>query len=125
MGLAIMVVDDEIAICDNLQAYLEDEGLLVHTAYSGEEAVQRIADGLAVQACIMDLRLPGINGAEAILQIRSLAPAVRFVVHTGSANDAVIAELQRAGLGNTPVFKKPVADMSELARVVAGMCSAP
>ena len=114
MALTILVVDDEQAICDNLAAYLEDEGMQVHTALSGEEALQRIADGLSVHACVMDLRLPGMSGIETILAIRRINPAMRFVIHTGSANDIVAASLQRAGLGQVPVLRKPLVDMGDL-----------
>jgi len=118
MAPTILVVDDEQAICDNLAAYLEDEGLRVYTAQSGEEALQRIHAGLRVQACVMDLRLPGMGGIEAILAIRRLAPEVRFVIHTGSGDDVVATALQRAGLGRVPVFRKPLADMDDLARTL-------
>jgi CheY-like chemotaxis protein len=125
MGPAVLVVDDEAAICDNLAAFLEDEGMQVHTAPSGEEALSRITAGLDVQVCIMDLRLPLMNGTDTILQIHRVAPAVRFVIHTGSAHEPVLATLHETGLGATPVFKKPVNDMAELARTVSALCLAP
>jgi two-component system OmpR family response regulator len=119
MGPAVLVVDDEPAICDNLAAFLEDEGMQVHTAHSGEDALSRIRAGLDVQVCIMDLRLPGMSGTDTILEIHRIAPQLRFIIHTGSAPDAVITKLRESGLGATPVFKKPVSDMTELARTVA------
>jgi CheY-like chemotaxis protein len=118
MAPTILVVDDEQAICDNLAAYLEDEGMQVYTAQSGEEALQHIAAGLRVQACVMDLRLPGMSGIEAILAIHRLAPAVHFVIHTGSADDIVAGALQRAGLGRVPVLRKPLVDMDGLAQAL-------
>jgi CheY-like chemotaxis protein len=124
MEPVVMVVDDEVSICDNLAAFLEDEGMQVYTAYSGEDALQRIGTGLPVQVCIMDLRLPGMNGAEAILKIHGRAPQVRFIVHTGSPHDSVISDLHRAGLGDIPVFRKPLEDMAALSHTVAGLCAA-
>lgn len=116
MGPVVLVVDDEIAICENLSAFLEDEGMRVICVHSGEDALSRINAGLAIQICIMDLRLPGMSGTAAILAIQQLDPRVRFVIHTGSAQEDVAAELQRAGLAGMPVFKKPVADMADLAQ---------
>jgi CheY-like chemotaxis protein len=124
MAPVVMVVDDEASICDNLAAFLEDEGMKVYTAHSGEDALARIDTGLPVQVCIMDLRLPGMNGAEAILEIHGRAPQVRFIVHTGSPHDSVINDLHRAGLNDIPVFKKPVEDMAALSHTVTGLCAA-
>lgn len=121
MGPAVLVVDDEPAICDNLAAFLEDEGMRVHIVQSGEDALSRIAAGLPIQVCIVDLRLPGMSGTDAILQIHRIAPMVRFIIHTGSAPDPVLSKLQETALGSTPVFKKPVGDMSELAQLVAAL----
>ena len=119
----ILIVDDEPAICDNLAAFLEDEGLRACVAHSGEEAVERISGGLSAQVCIMDLRLPGMTGTEAILAIRQLAPRTRFLVHTGSANDKVIAEFGRTGLRDIPVVHKPVRDMTRLADAINAMAA--
>ena len=121
MASRILVVDDEPAICDNLAAFLEDEGMQVHTACSGEEALSRISAGLDVQVCIMDLRLTDMSGTEAILEIHRLAPQVRFVIHSGSAHDSVLTKLREVGLGATPVFKKPVNNMAELAQTVSAL----
>ena len=122
MRPVVLVVDDEAAICDNLAVFLEDEGMQVHVAHSGEDAVRRIGEGLPVQVCVMDLRPPGMNGAEAIRTIRRSAPHIRFIVHTGSTQDAVVRDLLRHGLDDIPVFKKPVEDMTALARAVTGLC---
>jgi CheY-like chemotaxis protein len=116
MGPAILVVDDEPAICEGLAAYLEDEGMRVYRAGSGEDAVAQVAAGLPVEVCIMDLRLPGMSGTATIREMSLLAPKVRFLIHTGSPREEVADELERAGLGPAPMFQKPVSDMGEMAR---------
>jgi CheY-like chemotaxis protein len=116
MGPAILVVDDEPAICDGLAAFLEDEGMRVYRAGSGEDALAQVAAGLPVGVCIMDLRLPGMSGTAAIREMERLAPQVRFLIHTGSAREEVADELQRAGLGPAPVFQKPVSDLAKMAQ---------
>lgn len=124
MPPSVLIVDDEPAICDNLAAFLEDEGMRAEVAHSGEQAVDLISGGLAVDVCIMDLRLPGMNGAQTILALRHLAPGLRFIVHTGSASDKVAAQLSRNGLESVPVFNKPVQDMAQFAAAVTAMWAA-
>ena len=119
MDPSVLIVDDERAICDNLAAFLEDEGLQPQMVHTGEEAVRLVSEGLKVKVCIMDLRLPGMTGTQTILAIRELSPDTRFLVHTGSANDKVIEELSRTGLRDVPVFNKPVRDMARFTNAIA------
>jgi CheY-like chemotaxis protein len=123
MPPTVLIVDDDAVLCENLAAYLEDEDMQVHTCHSGEQALQQIRAGLPVDVCIMDLRLPGMNGAEAILAIHADAPQVHFIIHTGSAHEAVTRDLYNRGLNGIAVFKKPVEDTAVLAEAVSGLCS--
>jgi len=121
MPPSVLIVDDEQAICDNLAAYLEDEGMCAEIAHSGEEAVERVKDGSAADVCIMDLRLPGMDGAQAILALREIAPLMRFIVHTGSVEANVSSQLGRCGLQGIPVFNKPLKDMAQMAEAVQAL----
>jgi CheY-like chemotaxis protein len=124
MGPAILVVDDEPAICHGLAEFLKDEGMQVYRAGSGEDALAQVAAGLPIGVCIMDLRLPGMSGAEAMRELKRLAPQVRFLIHTGSAQEDVADELRRAGLGSAQIFQKPVSDMEEMARAARRLWAA-
>lgn len=117
MGPAILVVDDEPAICEGLAAFLEDEGMCVYRAGSGEDAVAQVAAGLPIDICIMDLRLSGMSGIATIRELSLLAPQVRFLIHTGSPREEVADQLKQAGLAPAPVFQKPVPDTGEVVRV--------
>ncbi len=121
MPPSILIVDDEQAICDNLAAFLEDEGLRSMVAYSGEEALRLVTEGLTVDVCIMDLRLPGMTGSQAIIAIHEIAPRTHFLVHTGSAHEKALAELERTGLKDVPVFHKPVRDMTRFADAIKAL----
>jgi CheY-like chemotaxis protein len=119
---AVLVVDDEIAICEGLAAYLADEGMQVQTAHSGEEALELLATHPPAQVCIIDLRLPAMSGTEAMVEIHRRAPAVRFVIHTGTAREAVLTELRRTGLQAPPIVMKPARNLAEMAHIVLGLC---
>jgi CheY-like chemotaxis protein len=122
-GTKILIVDDEPAICNNLEAFFEDDGIQTYSARSAEEAIDLIAGGLDIDVCIMDLRLPGMNGADGIRRICTFAPEVRFIIHTGSLDEAVDATLRRTGLKGIPVFRKPVEDLALLAQAALDLCS--
>jgi CheY-like chemotaxis protein len=122
-GTRILIVDDEPAICSNLEAFFEDDGIQTYSARSAEEAIELVTGGLNIDVCIMDLRLPGMNGADGIRRIRAVAPEVRFIIHTGSLDEAVDSALWRTGLKGIPVFRKPVEDLALLAQTALDLCS--
>lgn len=124
MEPSVLIVDDEVSICENLAAFLEDEGLQVHVAHSGEHALRLVEEGLQVQVCIMDLRLPGIDGNQAALSLHRAEPDIRFLIHTGSTNYAPSAELVNIGVTSAHIFSKPVADMSQLVQAIRVLCPA-
>lgn len=121
--LAILVVDDELAVRDNLAAYLEDEGMHVTQAESGEQALERVAEGGEFSVCVMDMRLPGMDGNATILALHALRPELRFLVHTGSANYALPPALRDIGMSAAQVFMKPLADMAILANAIREVSS--
>lgn len=73
----ILVVDDEAAVRDMVRDILEEEGLHVHTAASGREAL-----ALAVREqpnlIVTDLMMPGINGRALRLRLQA-EPRTRHI----------------------------------------------
>jgi CheY-like chemotaxis protein len=116
--LSVLVVDDDAAIRENLLAYLEDEGMQIAGAESGEQAVQMVRDGARYQVCVMDMRLPGMDGNATVMALHALRPELVFLVHTGSTNYALPPELRAIGLVDRDVFMKPLLDMALLANAI-------
>ena len=65
----ILVVDDEDRIRSLVGSYLRDEGYEVNEASTGEDAVRRVGRH-PPDLVVLDVRLPGIDGFEALRQIR-------------------------------------------------------
>lgn len=124
MTPAVLIVDDEISICNNLAAYLEDDGLQVHMSHTGEDALGKIEAGLPVQVCIVDLRLPGMDGNATILALHRVAPGIRFLIHSGSFGYTLPQELIDIGITPEQIFQKP-ADMTRMTRTVHRLCISP
>jgi CheY-like chemotaxis protein len=116
--LVVLVVDDEQAVRENLAAYLEDEGMCVIEAESGEHAVDLAGAGEPFEVCIMDMRLPGMDGNATIVALHQLRPDLLFLVHTGSANYALPPELRALGMTQEHVFMKPLENMGVLADAI-------
>lgn len=88
----VLIVDDEPTICWGLRALLSEEGCDVSIASSAEEGLE-LAGRRAVDALILDVRLPGMDGLTAVQHFRDRAPRAPIIVMTafGSLETAVRA----------------------------------
>jgi DNA-binding NarL/FixJ family response regulator len=77
------------------------------SATSAEEALERIPEQLP-DVVLMDLRLPGMTGTEAIRRLKLLAPSVRILVISGSAEDRDVIEAILAGACGYILKSSPV-----------------
>jgi DNA-binding NtrC family response regulator len=107
----ILVVDDEPAIRKSLVSFLEDYDFKVFSAKSSEQALQ-ILSKVPCQVAIVDLRLPGINGDTMILRANERFPSLRFLIHTGSVNFQLSADLIAIGIQQEHLLVKPQHDLS-------------
>jgi DNA-binding NtrC family response regulator len=114
--IRVLIVDDEEKLRHSLLTFFEDEAFEVTGVASGEAALELLASQ-TVDAAIVDMRLPGMNGNEWIRRASQLYPHMHFLVYTGSVNYVVPKSL-RTVLGNSQVFLKPAKDMSVLAEGV-------
>lgn len=117
----VLLVDDDATVRSTLAAYLEDDGLNVVTATSGEEAVQAVRQGLRPTVCVMDMRLPGIDGHDAILELHACIPELNFLIHTGSLSYGLSDDLLCLGITDKHMFRKPLPDMAVLADTIRAL----
>ncbi len=80
----ILLVDDEVAILDGLRRQLRKK-FVVHTANSGAEAL-KLLERESVAVVVSDMRMPQMNGATLLSQVRSLYPDVVRILLTGQAD---------------------------------------
>lgn len=118
MSIRILIVDDEHLVRENIKAYLEDEGMSVSAVASGEEALQQVRQDGDFAVCIMDMRLPGMDGNASIRCLHACCPDMRFIVHTGSVSYSLPDDLEILGLRQRQVYLKPLLDMEPLAAEV-------
>jgi two-component system alkaline phosphatase synthesis response regulator PhoP len=78
----ILVVDDDRVLTQLLRNLLEDAGYEVSVAYDGETAYQRVRDPKC-KVILLDIRMPGINGAELLLLMQAEGIKVPVIVMAG------------------------------------------
>jgi CheY-like chemotaxis protein len=79
-----LCVDDDTAILRLHQRLLEDAGYSVLTAASGEEALSMLDGGTPADIAVLDYRMPGMDGEELSLQLRSRYPKLLLIAASGN-----------------------------------------
>ena len=97
-AIRILIVDDHTVVRDGLSAMLERQPdfSVVGEAGNGSEAVERAVD-LEPDVTLMDLRMPEMDGVEAMRLIRERDPEAKFIVLTTFDTDEYIFDAIQAG----------------------------
>ena len=118
----IMVVDDEPAVRKVMKLTLEKAGYDVIEAEDGEQAVQVVKSGenpLVLDVILTDIRMPKMNGLEAIQYFQQEFPHVSLIVQTGFPNIETATSLMQHGV--IAYLLKPVEKEKLLAAVSKAM----
>jgi DNA-binding NarL/FixJ family response regulator len=96
--IRILTVDDHQLLREGIAAVLEvqEDMTLIGEASTGREAIESFRR-LKPDVTLMDLRMPDMNGIEAITAIRAEFPRARVIVLTTYAGDAQAAAALKAG----------------------------
>jgi CheY-like chemotaxis protein len=90
MGGTILVVDDEEWVLELAREFLERNGFTVLTAGGGRVALEIIREdeAEAIDAVVLDLTMPDLDGKETFLEIRELRPHLPVIVSSGFGEEA-------------------------------------
>jgi PAS domain S-box-containing protein len=112
----VLLVDDEDAVRDVGRQILERAGYTVLTALGGREAVELFrerADG--IDCVLLDLRMPGMSGAEALDQMRRIRRDVRVIISSGFSADEVGDQLRGRDIAG--FIQKPYRSSTMIAKL--------
>ncbi len=95
-ALDILVVDDERDLASGIADMLEAEGHRAVLAVSGEAALEAARDR-AFDMIFLNVKLPGMNGFDALRALRETQGRARVVLMTGYRIDNLLTEAVKAG----------------------------
>ncbi|MFP5221134.1 MAG: response regulator [Acidobacteriota bacterium] len=101
----ILLVDDEAEFIETLGKRLTRRGLSVLLANSGQEALDLIA-AQEIDVVVLDVKMPGMDGIEALQKIKALKPDLEVLMLTAHAN--VEVAMRGMELGAFDYLMKPV-----------------
>jgi len=120
--IRVLTVDDHPLLREGIAILINDEPdmVLVAEAASGTEAIEKFREH-EPHVTLMDLRLPDINGIEAMIAIRSEFPEARIIILTTFEGDVEIERALAAGArGYLPKSMPPTEIIGVIREVHAG-----
>ncbi|HEX8456720.1 MAG TPA: response regulator transcription factor [Pyrinomonadaceae bacterium] len=111
----ILVIDDDVGLCELVAEYLAPEGYEVEAVHEGEAGVARALSGRHALV-VLDVMLPGINGFEVLRRIRA---ASRLPVVMLTARGDELDRIVGLEIGADDYLPKPFNPRELLARISA------
>ena len=115
MPETILVVDDEKNIQVTLARALTLEGWTAETAGGGREALEKIA-ALPVDAVVMDVRMPDLDGLEVLRRARESRPGLPVIIMSGHGSIETVRQAFK--LGAFDYLEKPITEKDKLTAAV-------
>ena len=101
----VLLVDDEEQFLETLTQRLEIRGLKVEAVTGGDEALNMVGDK-KIDAVILDLAMPGLDGIETLRLLKEKRPDLQIIMLTGKAT--VKSGIEAMKLGAVDFLEKPV-----------------
>ncbi|MCX5014696.1 MULTISPECIES: response regulator transcription factor [unclassified Streptomyces] len=97
-GIRVLLVDDHQVVRRGLRTFLEvqEDIEVVGEASDGEEGIAR-AEELRPDVILMDIKMPGTDGIEALRRLRELANPARVLIVTSFTEQRTVVPALRAG----------------------------
>ena len=96
MKIRILLVDDEKEYVETLAERLRTRGFHVTEAFSGDEAVEKLKE-YNFDVTVLDVKMPGMSGIEALDEIKKLNPLTEVLMLTGHGTIETAIEGMKKG----------------------------
>ncbi len=94
----ILLVDDEVEVANALRRLLRRADFEVEIAHSGAEALEKLAV-FGPDVIVSDFRMPGMNGAELLAEVKRRAPLVLRLILSGYADlRSILSSINEGGI---------------------------
>jgi len=102
---SILIVDDDVDICQTLADILEAKGYQIDMANNGFQAIEKAREA-AFDVALMDIKMPGINGVETFKKMKKSELTTKVIMMTAYAMEELIREAYVEGV--ISVMHKPL-----------------
>lgn len=99
MTKKLLIVDDEVEICEFLKSFFEDRDFKVEVAHEGAQALEQIAS-FQPEVVLLDIQMPGMDGLQTLKKIKETYPRVKVIMVTAVETQEKIETAMRLGADN-------------------------
>jgi len=114
-GKTILITEDEEVNFLFLDRVFADTNVTILRAKDGSEAIAAVSGNPNIDLVLMDIRMPGINGIDATIEIRKIRPNLPIVAHTCYETDLNLSALPNVKFDG--FISKPV-NISKMMRLI-------
>ncbi len=122
-GLTILVVDDDLGVCQSLAELLRHQGCTAVIATAAADAL-RLAATHHFDLVVSDVVMPDMDGYDLYMELKESQPGLPVILMTGYLydRDHVIKRSKLAGLATGVLYKKPI-DLERLKKIIHTHCT--
>ena len=103
--IKILIVDDEVDICDFLKNFFRERNFQTFVAHNGKEAM-RLVESEKPEIVILDINMPIMNGIETLKEIKKTGNSCSVIMVSGVRDTDKIEETKK--LGAVEYITKPL-----------------
>jgi len=100
----ILIVDDDLGICQTVSDILKLSGFRVTCALDGYHAIE-LYQQQEFDLVLMDMRMPGLNGLETYRELKSINPSVKVIIMTAYTVEDILTDAKNEGV--LSIISKP------------------
>ena len=111
----ILVIDDELDMCEALRDFLTDKGYQVSLCTEGEKALEMVEKS-APEVILLDIKMPGTDGLKVLRELKKIKHNARVFIITAYGDPDIFTqfiELGAIGCINKPFDGKKIVDLIE------------
>ena len=97
--MKLLIVDDEVEICDFLKSFFDERNYDVRTASSGLAAIETV-EQFRPNVMLLDIKMPGMDGIQVLGTIKKKYPRTKVIMVTALETRDKIEECLRLGADN-------------------------
>ena len=112
--LKLLVVDDEVDICDFVKNFFKERDFEVFMAYNGKAAL-RIVASEDPDIILLDMKMPVMDGITTLKELQNLGKSGKVIVVTAAEDMSKAEEAKRHGVAE--YIRKPLM-LEQLERTV-------
>ena len=112
-----MLVDDEVSFVETMAKRLAKRKIDTITAFSAEDGLEKLKTNQDIDVIVLDIKMPGMDGIEALKEIKKVSPLTEVIMLTGHAT--IESAIEGMKLGAYDFLKKPC-DIEELVDQLQG-----